>query len=122
MGAGLERLRSELIMSLPTRDALQALHVRVSETVEEALEALDASDRTGAQRVIDAKAEVNRLAARAEHHLAHRLAEGGAERLPIYRVESEVVDYLRRVHSLARRIAKGILDAETQEEGTQEPE
>ncbi len=112
VGAGLERLRSDLLMSLPTQEALEALHARVSETVEDTLEALDASDRAGAREVVDARAEVDRLAARAEHHLAHRLAEGGPERLPIYRVEAEVVEYLKRVYSFARRIARGIVEAD----------
>ena len=113
VGAGLERLHSDLLVSLPTQEALEALHARVSEAMEDVLEALDASDRARAQDVMDAKAEINRLAARAEHHLAHRLAEVGPERLPIYRVESEIVEYLKRVYSFARRIARGILEVET---------
>jgi len=121
VGAGLERLRTDLIMSLPTQEALEALHARVSETVEDALEALDASDGDRAREVMDAKAEVNRLAARAEHHLAHRLAEGGPERLPIYRVESEIVEYLKRVYAFARRIARGILEEETAAPGSTVP-
>jgi phosphate:Na+ symporter len=108
-------------MSLPTQEALEALHARVSETVEDALEALDASDGDRAREVMDAKAEVNRLAARAEHHLAHRLAEGGPERLPIYRVESEIVEYLKRVYAFARRIARGILEEETAAPGSTVP-
>ena len=122
VGAGLERRRSHLIVSVATREALEALHARVADTLEEVLEALDGSDAEGARGVMDAKAEVRRLGAQAEHHLARRLAEAGEERLPLYRVESEIVEYLKRVYAFSRRIARGILEAKAEGDGLPDEE
>ncbi len=74
VAAGRERLQKHVALSERTRDLLQRLHEKVVGTVAEALQALYDTDLDRANAVIDAKAEVNRLAEAAERHLAFRLA------------------------------------------------
>ncbi len=104
--AGWERLHNDLHVSPATEEALGRLHGKVVWAVQRALEALDASDAGAARAVIDAKEEINRLAEAAEHHLALRLAAPEAHRLPLFRLESELIEYFKRVYYFAKRIAK----------------
>lgn len=110
VAAGLERLRTNLEISVPTQEVLGELHARVAWAVQMALESLDASNPGMATSVIDAKAEISRLASRAEKHLANRLAVNEADRLPLYRIESEIIEYLKRVYYFAKQIAKGLVE------------
>ena len=106
--AGLERLESGLQPSESTIQQLEALHMAVEEAVGMALEALDSNDPDIARRVIDAKKPIQRLARSAESHLSQRLAVDEPDRLSLYRFESELIEYLRRVYYFAKRIAKAV--------------
>lgn len=106
--AGLERLESGLQPSESTIQQLEALHMAVGEAVGMALEALDSNDPDIARRVIDAKKPIQRLARSAESHLSQRLAVDEPDRLSLYRFESELIEYLRRVYYFAKRIAKAV--------------
>jgi phosphate:Na+ symporter len=59
-----------------------------------------------------AKLRINRLATDAENHLAHRLTVDEPNRLHSFRIESEIIEYLKRVYYFAKRIAKLIADAD----------
>ncbi len=111
VAAGLERLGSNVRVSEPTEKVLNALHERVCWAVQLALESLDASDPRMAERVTEEKAEINRLAEEAEGHLALRLAAGDEDRLARYRIEAEIIEYLKRVYYFAKRIAKAVMEA-----------
>ncbi len=106
--AGLERLGAGMTVSEVTRERLEALHERVCWTVQLAFQALDADNPTMAAQVIDAKPEIQRLADAAEAHLAHRLTVEVPDRLSLYRFESELIEYLKRVYYFAKRIAKAV--------------
>ena len=112
--AGLQRLQHNVRVSEATEKMLEALHEKVSWAVQLALESLDASDLSMAEQVIAGKGDINRLAIEAENHLTLRLAaEGGEEeRLALYRIESEIIEYLKRVYYFAKRIAKAVVEAE----------
>ena len=120
VGAGLERLGTGLHVSDATRGKLAALHARVVETVQLALQALDAGDAEMAELVIAAKGEIQHLADAADVHLAHRLTAEAPDRLVHYRVESELIEYLKRVYYFAKRIAK-TLAARAAHPGPNEP-
>ncbi|MEP0548823.1 MAG: Na/Pi cotransporter family protein [Rhodothermales bacterium] len=106
--AGLERLGVGMTVSEGTRERLEALHERVCWTVQLAFQALDADSPAMAAEVIDAKSEIQRLADEAESHLAHRLTADDPDRLSLYRFESELIEYLKRVYYFAKRIAKAV--------------
>lgn len=114
--AGLDRLQTNLKISEATQQALGALHSKVCWAVQLALQALDASSPSMALSVIDAKEDINRLAHQAEIHLANRLAQNSEDRLPLYNIESEIIEYLKRVYYFAKRIAKGFLEDDVQPE------
>jgi phosphate:Na+ symporter len=111
--AGSQRLGLGLQISEATQGFLQALNDEVFWAVERTLLALAASDRGMAEEVMAAKIEVNRLANRAETHIARRLSADEPNRFDAFRIESEIVEYLKRVYYFAKRIAKVIAEADT---------
>ena len=121
--AGSQRLGLGLQISDTTQAYLQTLHDEVFWAVERALLALQASDKQMAEQVMAAKLEINRLANRAENYIAQRLSANEPHRFDAFRIESEIVEYLKRVYYFAKRIAKVIAEADTvykvvSEEGT----
>jgi phosphate:Na+ symporter len=104
--AGIERLKHRMSISPATRAALGSLFDRVAGTVADALEALDRDDAELARRVTDAKEELSRLAADLDRHLAGRLTAHEPGRLAAFRVESDIVENLKRIYYFAKRIAK----------------
>ena len=71
------------------------------------------NDKESAREVAAAKPEINRLAARAEDHLSRRLAADAPNRLAMFRLESEIMEYLKRMYYFAKRVAKLIGEVET---------
>ena len=69
---------------------------------------------TTAEKVVTAKTEINDLASTAEKHLTRRLAADEPNRLAAFKVESEIIEYLKRVYYFAKRIAKDVLDNENE--------
>ncbi len=106
--AGMERIGVGFNVSAATHEKLTALHDRVREAVRLTFQALDAHNSAMAGEVIGAKGEINRLADEAEAHLARRLVADEPDRLSLYRFESELIEYLKRVYYFAKRIAKAV--------------
>lgn len=104
--AGRERLRSGLEISPATEDALKAIHHEVTWAVEHAIRALVEEDVDIALQVTSAKPEINRLVEAAEDHLSTRLAAEAPNRLLAYRLESEIMEYLKRMYYFAKRVAR----------------
>ena len=104
--AGHARLEREVQISPSTQTYLKNLHEKVYWSVDQALKAVDGYDVQLAQQVIAAKADVNHLADEAERHLARRLIVEEPNRLDAFRLESELIEYLKRVYYFAKRIAK----------------
>lgn len=110
--AGDHRLRHQVEMSARTQELLAALHHKVCWSVDSAVKALCESDQQLAEQVMAAKTEVNQLAIAAEEHLAHRLIANEPNRLATFRIETEIIEYLKRVYYFAKRIAKVTTDAD----------
>lgn len=106
--AGGERLQHDVRMSATTQQLLGELHQKVCWAVENAVLALQQSDQQLAEEVMAAKLEINRLASAAEEHLAHRLIANEPNRLATFRIEIDIIEYLKRVYYFAKRIAKAI--------------
>jgi phosphate:Na+ symporter len=111
--AGQERILNDVVISPVTADEISALHQKVCWAVEMALEAVDRNSPVTAQIVIDAKAEINRLAEAVDAHLARRLVADEDNRLQTYRIETDMVENLRRIYYFAKRIAKAIAEQDT---------
>jgi phosphate:Na+ symporter len=110
--AGSERLQQEVHMSHVTQEMLVALHHKVTWAVEVALEGFKSSNLTLAGEVMAAKLDINRLASQAEEHLAHRLIANEPNRLATFRIETDIIEYLKRVYYFAKRIAKIVDDTD----------
>ena len=63
-----------------------------------------------AQSVIDAKPEVNRMAEEAEAHLTDRLTASAPHRLAAFRIETELVEALKRIYYFSKRIARLVVE------------
>lgn len=104
--AGRERLNANLQISQATEDVLSALNKKVAWATERAIRAIVSHEKDAAREVAEAKGEINRLAVEAEEHLSRRLAADEPNRLATFRLESEIMEYLKRMYYFAKRIAK----------------
>jgi phosphate:Na+ symporter len=101
--SGISRLRHEVEMSETTQEVLTSLHEKVCWAIEQSLEALTADDKRLAKKVQAAKSEINRLADEAEIHLGNRLIAAEPNRMAAFRIETEIIEYLRRIYYFAKR-------------------
>lgn len=114
LDAGKRRLRTNLDVSPKTEELLRALSKEVTRATERSIRAIVSNDLDSAREVTESKPEVNRLASIAEIHLSRRLTADEPNRLAVYRLESEIMEYLKRMYYYAKRIA--ILAAEDEME------
>ena len=112
--AGLKRLKDEHTVSDSTLEALRDLHEKVTECAAQSLEAFAANDRAAALAVIDSKAQIGQLGQQAESHLTRRLAADEPRRLEAFRLESEIVESLKRAYYFAKRISKWVTTDESE--------
>ena len=103
---GRERLRAGLVISDSTMQLLSRFHHEVSLQVGQAVEALITNDHLAANKVIGAKPMMSQLANEAEQHLSRRLVADEPHRMIAFRLESAVIEYLKRMYYFAKRIAK----------------
>ncbi len=106
--AGRIRLKKNLQISKTTEDVLSNLNKEVVWATERAIRAIVSNDHECAAEVTAAKTEINRLAAEAEDHLSRRLSADEPNRLAMFRLESEIMLYLKRMYYFAKRIAKSV--------------
>ena len=109
VGAGQERIRHNLRVSAKTQAVIGELADKVHWAVEVAARALREDSPRIALEVIEAKSEINGIVDAAERHLARRLIEDAPQRLATYRMESELIENLKRVYYFAKRIAKAVV-------------
>jgi phosphate:Na+ symporter len=120
--AGRARLKYDLTISDVTREVLTAFHRKVCWSVEHAIRALVEDDKSIAEEVVAAKSEINRLADAAERHLTRRLSADEPNRLAAFKIESEIIEYLKRVYYFSKRIAKDVAQDGIDEPETEEAE
>ncbi|MCP3905343.1 MAG: Na/Pi cotransporter family protein [Planctomycetes bacterium] len=122
LDAGGKRLKRDMEVSAATQEVVRNLHRRVTTEVERAVEALVSSDRTMAMSVADAKEDVNALVAQAEERIASRLAADAPHRLAAFKLESDLVESLKRIYYFAKRIAKIVIEHEAEETASNPPD
>ncbi|QDV81453.1 Na+/Pi-cotransporter [Stieleria magnilauensis] len=104
--AGRERIANHLTISEETEAVLKALNTEVIWATERAIRSVVSGDVEIAQEVSAAKSTINALSDKAERHLSSRLAAKAPNRLAMYRLESEIMEYIKRMYYFAKRIAK----------------
>ncbi|MBT5875474.1 MAG: Na/Pi cotransporter family protein [Candidatus Latescibacteria bacterium] len=110
--AGRARLKDDFQISPSTQEVIGILHEKVCYSVEQAVQALANFDVEMAAEITGMKDEINQLASTAEQHLSQRLTAEEPGRLTGFRLESELVEYLKRVYYFSKRIAKVITEEE----------
>ena len=102
---GRRRLRLGLTISPETGQSLERLHRQVSWAVERTIRCLADDDLEVAHEVIGYKVEIQQLVAAAERRLANRLVADEPLRLTAFRLESEILEHLKRIYYFVKRIA-----------------
>ena len=91
---------------LQTRELLAGLHEQVCILIDKSIASLVSGDELLAEEVIRAKGQVNRLSQEAEKYIALRLTADEPNRVATFRLETEMIEYLKRMYYFAKRIAK----------------
>ncbi|MDP3979950.1 MAG: Na/Pi cotransporter family protein [Chlamydiota bacterium] len=109
---GTDRLMKKLQISISTQDLMKIFHEKICWSVESAVEALVTYNRTLAEEVVKSKKHIFQHASHVSHHLLHRLSSEESHRLDVFRVESEILEYYKRIYTLSKQIAKLIVDVD----------
>ncbi len=115
-----KRLKLGVSVSSSTLKMLRPIHEKVCWAFERALEALRSRDESAARDAANSKDAVNQLADKATAHLAKRLVASEPNRLAAFQVETDIIENLKRLNTLTRRIARVVFDVEAQEVGAGE--
>ncbi len=116
-----KRLRLGVSVSPSTLSVLYPLHGKVCWAFDRMLEALRTHDQTAAREAAKSKALVNGLADKAAAHLAKRLVVSEPNRVASFQVETDIIENLRRLNTLTRRIARMTLEVDASEDLAPEP-
>jgi phosphate:Na+ symporter len=94
-----------------TRHILTALYERVCHATRQATAAISDLDKNKALEVVNMKAEINGLIDEALHYQAERVAPTTPDLIATFRMEDEVIDALRRIYRLSKRLSMLMLPA-----------
>jgi phosphate:Na+ symporter len=109
---GKSRLEQGVEASETMRGLLEEMYTSVVKAVALAVQAVRDNDQSAAQEVVSLKGEIDRGLQSALVHQAEMLEQNNAKRLATFRVEMELVEALKGIHTLAKRIARGVLPQE----------
>ncbi len=105
---GRERLRKGVRVSEATRRMLLPLSDLVRAAFATAIDALECEDPHRSESVVALAEKVDRLSAEAKTHLLERLSALEPNRAWTFRVESDIVENLKRVYYFSMRIAMAV--------------
>lgn len=109
---GHKMLNEGIRPSEETLTMLTDIYQAVSKAVGKSVEAVKGNDQKAAQEVLALKGEVNRGISQVFQRQAQRLAIDDPERPTVFRLEMAIVDNLKRLYTLSKRIAKLLLPEE----------
>jgi phosphate:Na+ symporter len=99
-------LDKNLHASRTMRLALNGLGETVGRSVDAAIRSVTESSETAAREVLSVRHEVNRQIEEVMQHQAAKLGPDDPKRLDLFRLETGLVDALKRTFTLAKRIAR----------------
>ncbi len=103
---GFTRLEHDVTISAGTQDLIRDFHREVVRALDAALTAVSQKNEQAARLVVEMKETINRLAEKAAVHEARRLIADESQRLATYRLETDLLENLRRVFYFAKRMAR----------------
>jgi phosphate:Na+ symporter len=104
--SGSKRLEKNVRVSPETEKIVLKMADKVIWALETATAAVDRGDKDLADKVIDAKDEINGIANRISGRLVDRLIAEDPHRTSTYRVESQLIENYKRIYYFTKRIAK----------------
>jgi len=99
----------DIEVSETVRHILTALYERVCDSVELSTSAIGETDQNKALEVINMKADISSLINEALRYQAERVSLTTPNLIALFRMEDEVIDALRRIYELSKRLSKLIL-------------
>ena len=105
------RLKLGFEVSEETHKMLLDLYEQANGYLSDAIIAFQEKDKPKAQMVTESKDKFSEDHARVHQHVYARLADSETHRVSIIRFEVELLEVARRLHSLARRIARRAIGA-----------
>jgi phosphate:Na+ symporter len=109
---GKDFIDHDLKPSDTTRLLLQQFAAKVQQAVEDTVKAIRESDETAAEAVIAIKDDVRLLADKALQLQSERIGVREERHLDLVRMELELLDNLRRIYTLAKRVARDFVPEE----------
>jgi phosphate:Na+ symporter len=103
---GRRRLEFGVTISESTTEVIEELGAQVLEGVDIAVAAVGQSNPEAAQRAIKMKAKITERTVGAQTHQVERLGVDEPLRLEAYKVESDIIEDLKRVYYYAKRAAR----------------
>ncbi|MEZ6009844.1 MAG: Na/Pi cotransporter family protein [Planctomycetota bacterium] len=107
---GTERREQGLELHPETMAGFQDLAAFIGGTIDLSAACLDSLDVEAAKVILDRKDETYRKADTVGRRLARRMIADAPQRLATYRLESDLLDNLRRVSWSARRVARVVVE------------
>ncbi|NWG28374.1 MAG: Na/Pi cotransporter family protein [Ignavibacteriaceae bacterium] len=108
---GRERVEAEIEFSKKSEPYLRNFIDKVIWCAEEAFTAFIEGNKKRADVVIEMKKEVSQLAQITQSHLEERLNSETNVPLAEYRILSEIVENMKRIYYLSKRIAKNVVES-----------
>ncbi len=105
---GAERREKDLVVSEGTAAVIAPLHAEVLAACDGALEALEKNDPALAKKVVKRKDAVGEHSAKAKARLLDRLTADAPNRHLVFRMETDLVEGLKRLFYFVKRIAKAV--------------
>jgi phosphate:Na+ symporter len=109
---GKERVEAELQFSKQSEPYLRKFFDKVIWCAEESFNALLEGNKKRADAVINMKKEISQLAEETQSHLEERLNFETNVPLAEYRILSEIVENMKRIYYLSKRIAKDVVESQ----------
>lgn len=104
------RLEKHLTISTDTEEKLKKIYRETFLTGQTCLQAFEENDKEKAREVIVSKDRFRGMIEHARSHLYWRLTSESQEHLAVYKLESNILENYRRIHSIFRAICKLIVD------------
>jgi len=118
---GRERVEAELKFSKQSEPYLRKFFNKVIWCAEEAFNSFIEGNKKRADVVINMKKEVSQLAQETQSHLEERLNVETNVPLAEYRILSEIVENMKRIYYLSKRIAKDVIESNPSNQNHHKP-
>ncbi len=106
---GRHRLANGYEVGAESRAMIEAFHARISHALDLSVAALLSASEEDANAVSDMKDAISAMADTIAEHQAARLAAPAANRIELYRFETDVTTNLRRIYYFAKRTARAAI-------------